>query len=165
MLDAVAKRQVALATFVLIQAVKVVDWWSLHLSAGILGGPPTQLASASSLLLRWTVMEGSFVVLLWLAKVPRLTFTLAASLVLVAMLTGLNAAILLGVPLTLRSLRAAFAPAGMGTFGRETADGDADFVIDDIAGSKDQFIEGKGLFRRASIVLVYLAFAEFRDEK
>lgn len=141
-MDAVAKRQLALATFVLIQSAKVVDWWNFQLSTGMLGGSSPYLASVSGLLLRWTIMEGIFMLLLWLVKVPRLTFTLAVSLAITAVFTGVNASILLGLPLALRSLRDMLVPTAMVTIGRERAESNVDLVIDDIAGSRDQFIEG-----------------------
>lgn len=142
-MDAVAKRQLALATFVLIQSAKMVDWWNFQLSAGMLWGSSPYLTSVSSLLLRWTIMEGIFMLLLWLAKVPRLTFTLTVSLVITTVFTGLNVSILLGLPLALRSFRGILTSTSMVTIRREEAGGgDVDLVIDDIAGSRDQFIEG-----------------------
>lgn len=126
MVDAVTKRQLVLALFVLLQAFKLFEW---------LVGLPRTIASAPESIdallgffFKWTMLELGFMVGLYWARIPRLTWRMETRALVYGMLAGMNLLLVLFAPVLL--------PSDHGG----PAQGDplpAGLVVDDVVGSRE----------------------------
>lgn len=124
-LDGVAKRQLVLGMVFLIQSLKIYD---------LVQGK----CADYSLFSKWFLIETSFILCLWKAQVPRLQFSLLASLGVAVLTCFFNVTALLVLPSFIGHLRLRFMPlsATVELMGIE------DEMVSDIFGSKERLLQG-----------------------
>lgn len=127
-MDAVGKRQTALAIFLLIQSVKLYEWWSRDVSVD---------NSGYALVFKWALIESALLLVLQRMQVPRLHFTLGATMLIALAFIFFNCVLIVWLPWCLSYVRDWVMPLSFRDHYHVNVDS-----IDDIAGSREKFIQG-----------------------
>lgn len=135
-MDGVGKRQCVLTVFIIIQASKVYDWLCWN-----------DLSTTFSL--KWSLIETIFLVLLWWSRVPRLSLSLHATFSVAILATAINLFGFLALPSLLHIARLRLTPlsSAIEMIGLDTE------MVDDIAGSKENFLRGRHTTKTCHLAL------------
>jgi len=136
-MDSVSKRQLALAIFLALQSWKLYEW---------LSELPTAITSGKSLLdallgyvLRWSIVDLTFIVGLHIARIPKLIWPLPKQMAIFGSIVVLNVAMVILAPIFLINSPRLSATDEVGLIDR----GQLTALVDDIAGSKENLYKGK----------------------
>lgn len=126
-MDAVSKRQCILAVALLVQSMKVYSWMHWETTIG-------------AFLLKWGLIEGCLLLILWHLQVPKLAVSLPVTACFAVSLLAVNWSIFAGLPWGLYIVRLKYItlPSTVEMAGG----GEFDEGVDDIAGSPEQFLHG-----------------------
>lgn len=145
-MDAVSKRQLVLAIFVVLQSWKLYEW-IFDIPNGF-----ELLDSLLAFFFKWATIELLFVSAVHFFRIPKLTFSLPTRMLLFGILMCFNVGLIVVGPL------ASFWLAPIAKIPSQPASLDVSSIliplksgiVDDIAGSKDALLKGNSLTRRMS---------------
>lgn len=126
MVDAVTKRQLVLALFVLLQSFKLFEW--LVGLPRTIAEAPESIDALLGFFFKWTMLELGFMVGLYWARIPKLTWKMETRALVYGMLAGMNLVLVIFAPVLLHGDRG------------DPVKSDplqAGLVVDDIIGSKE----------------------------